>query len=605
MRYYAYDYEATGADVRFDQPFQKGVILYDGNLQEIERHEFRCRPDPHVLAHPAALIVTGQYWSALQKEPMSHYQMQLAIDRLIRRNLPCIFVGQNIFKFDEEMQRHARYQCGLDPYLTSKPGSGRMDTLPMMRATYALRRSTMTWPYYEDGRPSFRLEQVAPLNGFENHAAHDAMGDVEATGHICRIIRESNPDLWAIANKMAYTKEATSVLTSGEPHWYVEARGETEPVPIVIIAKNPDNPKEMLGLNLRYGVDAALAVTAQEAVERVFNREEREAKGQPFLRVRANQFPMIFILDAWGSEEERASIREEAQKARFSMPLEQLGIQTLREFGGDYQNTYIEQQLYNGFLSNRDQKTLERFHDAPPASKLAIAAQVEDPRYKAMVRRIIHIEHRDQEPEHIQALFDAKLAQRLIEDKDVPWTTLPAAKAEITRMREEGLASPKHGMILDDYMSCLEALENDLVQKIERGKEVEAMAEAPHTIAGGETNRSGTKNEPGQGHVVDSHTRTGSAMGGAMRGATGGAKNAEAGEGDPGVMGPDNPVADEAGSTRGDAKSGYGQGSLFAPMGPTPASGSAGGGAAQGIASPAEAAAREAARARARAGDTR
>ena len=53
------------------------------------------------------------------------------------------------------------------------------------------------WPTDETGRVRFKLDLIAPLNGFAAHNAHDALGDVEATIYIARQIAQRAPDLWA------------------------------------------------------------------------------------------------------------------------------------------------------------------------------------------------------------------------------------------------------------------------------------------------------------------------------------------------------------------------------------------------------------------------
>ena len=46
-------------------------------------------------------------------------------------------------------------------------------------------------------RPTFKLDMLAPANGHNHVAAHDAMGDVEAMIHMCRIIAERAGGHWS------------------------------------------------------------------------------------------------------------------------------------------------------------------------------------------------------------------------------------------------------------------------------------------------------------------------------------------------------------------------------------------------------------------------
>ena len=47
------------------------------------------------------------------------------------------------------------------------------------------------------GKRVFRLEDLAPRNGFRHDAAHDAIGDTEAMLHLCRLVHEHARDHWS------------------------------------------------------------------------------------------------------------------------------------------------------------------------------------------------------------------------------------------------------------------------------------------------------------------------------------------------------------------------------------------------------------------------
>ena len=55
----------------------------------------------------------------------------------------------------------------------------------------------LKFPAGADGQPVFKLDQVAPLNGFAHTRAHDAIADAEATMFLCRILMEEAPELWS------------------------------------------------------------------------------------------------------------------------------------------------------------------------------------------------------------------------------------------------------------------------------------------------------------------------------------------------------------------------------------------------------------------------
>ena len=66
----------------------------------------------------------------------------------------------------------------------------------MVRAVSFLAPNALTIPLDDKGKQVFKLDRLAPANGFDHTAAHDAMGDVEATIHMAQLIAERVPDHW-------------------------------------------------------------------------------------------------------------------------------------------------------------------------------------------------------------------------------------------------------------------------------------------------------------------------------------------------------------------------------------------------------------------------
>jgi exodeoxyribonuclease-1 len=51
----------------------------------------------------------------------------------------------------------------------------------------------------EEGKPIFKLDQLAPANGIKHNDAHDALADVRATIAIAKIIKQTQPRLFDYA----------------------------------------------------------------------------------------------------------------------------------------------------------------------------------------------------------------------------------------------------------------------------------------------------------------------------------------------------------------------------------------------------------------------
>jgi exodeoxyribonuclease-1 len=205
MTFAFYDLETTGISPAFDQPLQFAAILTDGEFREIERINLRCRIAPHIIPSPWALAVTGVRPAQLLDPALpTLFEFTQEIGSLIERWSPAIWTGFNSIRFDEEMLRQAFYQnLQPDVFATQFNGNSRFDVLTALYAVWYRQPDLFDWPVDETDRVRFKLDRIAPLNGFTAHDAHDALGDVEATIHIARLIAQRAPELWShlLANR--------------------------------------------------------------------------------------------------------------------------------------------------------------------------------------------------------------------------------------------------------------------------------------------------------------------------------------------------------------------------------------------------------------------
>ena len=84
-------------------------------------------------------------------------------------------------------------------------------------ATFARHPETLIWPEDETGKKIFKLEKLAPANGFENFNAHDALADVEATKFMLALIRERNEAFFNEIMAMDNKPHVKSLLQSYKP----------------------------------------------------------------------------------------------------------------------------------------------------------------------------------------------------------------------------------------------------------------------------------------------------------------------------------------------------------------------------------------------------
>lgn len=121
----------------------------------------------------------------------SLFKFMQTISETITRWSPAIWVGYNSIGFDEKFLRQVFHQS-LHPeiFITQNAGNNRMDVMKLVYAAWELACDAFEWPLNDRGRQAFKLENMAPAKGFDEHDAHDALGDVKATIYLANLVRE-------------------------------------------------------------------------------------------------------------------------------------------------------------------------------------------------------------------------------------------------------------------------------------------------------------------------------------------------------------------------------------------------------------------------------
>lgn len=454
MGYVFFDTETTGLDPAFDQIVHFAAIQTDHDLNELGRFEIHSRLQPHVVPHPGALRANGLPIARLtdRSEP-SHYAMMCEIRRRLIAWSPAIFVGYNSIGFDEHMLRHGLFQSLFPAYLTSHHQNGRADAFGLVQAACALTPGCLIVPRKSDGRPNFKLDQLAPANGVAHAGAHDAMSDTVATVDLCRLVKGRSNEAWQRFVRFS-NRAAVTEFVDGEEGFVLTEFFAGEPVhrAVVCIGRNPTNS------NGRFCLDLSIAPETWRSMTDVDIRAEIARKGTPVRRVRVNGAPTLTSL--YQASDDLLNGLDpaiaEARALQFKNDPDLCGkiVALYSASWADVRpSPHVERRLYSdGFPSDADQQRMFDFHDANGWERVKIASHFEDQRLQAFARRLIHYEHRSRLDSDSQRTADVRLARRLIEDSGGP-LTLPHALAETEKLIADPIGDPI-GLLADyhDYL---------------------------------------------------------------------------------------------------------------------------------------------------------
>lgn len=465
MSFVFYDTETTGTHTAFDQILQFAAIHTDEELNEIERFEIRCRLLPHIVPSPAAMRVTGVKVSQLTDRTLpTHYEMMCRIRQKLLEWTPSTFLGYNTIKFDENLLRQAFYKTLHPLYLTNSSGNSRTDIMRIAQAASVYAPGALVIPNSTDGKPIFKLDRLAPANGFAHENAHEALADVEATLHIARLISERSPDVWSSFMRFS-TKAAVADYVSNEQTFCLTEfyYGDAYSWLVSPLGVNSTNSSEIYVFNLGVDPGSLSSLSNTELLARL------DTSPKPVRTVRANAAPMIFSLEDAPSTASGKSLSQEELARRVNVLESDLELR--KRLTAAYEQTkqewatsaHVEEQIYSGFYQWADQERLEAFHTLEWEERKELLEEFEDQRLKILGRRLIHAER----PEIIDPVrrleLDRDIAKRIAYDNlDNPWITLPKALEEI-----EGLlisATAKERRLLIEHRQYLTKRLNDALE---------------------------------------------------------------------------------------------------------------------------------------------
>ncbi|WP_137819854.1 exodeoxyribonuclease I [Pseudomonas sp. 2FG] len=373
-----YDYETTGIDPRSDRPLQVAGIRTDESLNEIgEPLNLYCRPSDDILPHPAACLITGITPSRLAEQGLGEAEFMTRVHAELSAPGTC-GAGYNSLRFDDEVTRYSLYRNFFEPYAREwQGGNSRWDLLDVVRTAYALRPEGIEWPQ-EDGRVTLKLERLTAANGIDHGQAHDALSDVRATIGLARLIRAQQPKLYAYLYRLRSKQRVLEQIRLLQPLVHISGRFAAARHYLAVVlplAWHPRNRNALIVCDLQADPAPLLEQDADSLRRLLYTRREQLAEGElpvPLKLLHVNRCPVLAPL----------SVLREADRQRLQVDMGECEARAavLREAQAVWQDKLValynadefapsqdpEQQLYDGFLGDRDRRLCEQVRCAEP-----------------------------------------------------------------------------------------------------------------------------------------------------------------------------------------------------------------------------------------------
>ena len=373
-----YDYETTGINPRNDRAVQVAGIRTDFALNEIDQPlNLYCQPSDDILPHPMACLVTGITPGVLEDKGLGEAEFMTRTHAQLAQPGTC-GAGYNTLRFDDEVARYSLYRNFFDPYAREwQGGNSRWDLIDVVRAAYALRPEGIVWPE-EDGRVTLKLERLTAANGIDHGQAHDALSDVRATIALARLIREKQPKLYDWLFQLRTKQRVLDQVRLLQPMVHISGRfsAARHYIGVVLpLAWHPKNRNALIVYDLHFDPQPLMDMEAESLRALLYTRREDLAEGQlpiGLKLIHVNRCPVVAPLTVVRAQDQQRlqlDMADYQARARVLIEAQEVWQQKLNVIYAREDFTPSEdpeQQLYDGFLGDRDRRLCEQVRLSDP-----------------------------------------------------------------------------------------------------------------------------------------------------------------------------------------------------------------------------------------------
>lgn len=461
-----YDYETFGTNPRHDRIAQFGAVRTDLDLNPIgDPLSLFCKPPPDYVPDPGACVVTGLDPQRVAEEGLIEADFAAAVHEAMSEPDTCV-LGYNSLRFDDEFSRFLFWRNFFDPYAREySNGNSRWDLIDMTRLCYAVRPTGIEWPEHEDGKPSFRLEDLCSANGIEHGEAHEALADVYATIALARRIKQAQPGLFDYCLTHRSKAKVQDMLDwqAMKPVAHVSARYPAERGCLAIVAPlalHPQQNNAVIVYDLMIDPSPLAELDAEALRRRVFSRSEDlgDMPRLPLKLVRSNKSPVLVPV----------GVVKQADQQRIGLDLDLCQrhlrmLQDMPSLASTARSVFSgpspfepeidpDGMLYDGFVKPSDKQRIDAVRRMTPAQLASEAPRFDDERLPHLLWR-----YRARNYPHTLSDEETELWQRHCEkrlDAEFPRSRATALEA-IEQLRAD---HPERTSLLDSVEEYLMGL---------------------------------------------------------------------------------------------------------------------------------------------------
>lgn len=424
---------------------------------------------PQVLPDPDSVLITGITPQHLQADGISEWEAINQIHTQLSEPGTCT-IGYNNLAFDDEFIRFALFRNLFPPYRREfNQGNSRFDLYTVVKAAAAMRPDHIEWPTNDKGVLSPNLSALAEANGIDPSGAHDALTDVHMSIAVARLIKRAEPKMWTYLFNHRTRKEVERVLADGSRFYLhvasVYGAKRRFVAPVRVLATNPDISSRVLVADLTADLSMLESATPEELNQaRFLSKEEAEASNRTRLaltEVATNKCPVFVGLDALGGTlskrlevdvdtlNHNIELIERMEQGNLeSRMCEMMRISFERPESDDQRDA--SEQLYDGFITRKDEQLCASIHDAIKRDLPWPEATIDDDRIRTLAKRLRYELRPDDEPESAET--NREFVHTMLRREGVG---LQDRRARIKQLRDDQLTT-EQDQILNEVETYIE-----------------------------------------------------------------------------------------------------------------------------------------------------